>query len=117
MRSRPSVGIAALALCGCSPPAHIVTTVRSPSDVLFEVTTDKDDPGCIDHLAVWDAGGIMRWDISRKADAKTCVRELTFPQVPPGFIVRQGATVLAKGDYHVEAASGIYRGVDWFTIN
>lgn len=116
MRSCLGIGIVALALSGCSPAAHIVTTVRSASDVSFKVSTEKEDPGCIDHLIVRDSGGAARWEITRKAGDTGCFQEVAFPKVPPGYTAQQSATVLARGDYWVEARSGIYRGVDKFTI-
>lgn len=116
MQSCPGLGIIALALSGCSPAAHIVTTVRSASDVSFKVSTEKGEPGCIDHLVVRDSSGVTRWEITRKVGATACFQEVAFPEARPGFAVQQSAKMLAKGVYSVEASSGVYRGVDRFTI-
>lgn len=118
-RMRPGIGIGILALVlgGCSPAAHIAVTVRSASDVAFKVTTEKDDPGCLDHLVIRDAGGATRWEIARKAGERKCLREISFPKVPPGFTALQAGTVLARGEHQVEAKSGIYRGVARFGID
>lgn len=117
MRLGLGIGIIALALTGCSPAAHIAVTVRSPSDISFKVTTEKDDPGCIDHLVVRDAGGATRWEVTRQAGDKTCLQEVTFPKAPPGFTAQQNATSLPEGGYQVEVQSGVYRGVASFAIN
>lgn len=111
------IGIIALSLGGCSPAAHIAVTVRSASDISFKVTTEKGDPGCIDHLVVRNAGGAVRWEITRQAGDKGCLQEVAFPKVPSGFTAQQNATALAMGDYQVEAKSGVYRGVASFAID
>jgi hypothetical protein len=117
MRLGLTIGIIALTLGGCSPAAHIAVTVRSASDVSFKVSTEKDDPGCIDHLVVRDSGGVTKWEITRQAGDAGCLQEVAFPKVPPGFTAQQNATALAKGSFEVEAKSGVYRGVAKFTIN
>lgn len=117
MRLGSGIGIIALALCGCSPVAHITVTVRSASDISFKVATEKDDPGCIDQIVVRDAGGVTRWEIARQAGEKACLQEISFPKVPSGFAAQQHAAALATGAYQVEAKSGIYRGVADFTVN